>query len=483
MGQATRRTALEIGKSVDLLLCAGSLLVAFYFFNRPVWQGQQILLVHPLRQLGLAAVLAFGWHCCLVSSGCYRSFRVAPFHRQALVLARSAALAAGCTLIWSFVQGGRSAAPLLPRLAGCILFGITCFIALLCARLAGRASTHALRRRGHNLRHVLIVGTNQRAVDIAESLRHERALGYRLVGFVDDRWHFAEAAEEYKQQLIGGPADFLDLLRRLPLDEVILTLPIASSYQFSQRAMDWCAQQGIVVRCDARLFRASSHGAGAGAANDVEPPLITLHETAHNEWFLAAKRALDIVISSTMLLLLAPVLGLVALAVAATSTGPVIFSQERVGLGKRIFRIYKFRTMVADAEAMQQALEHLNHANGPTFKVRRDPRVTPVGSFLRKTSLDELPQLVNVLLGDMSLVGPRPLPMRDYKGFSVDGHRRRFSVKPGITGLWQISGRSNITFDHWMKMDMDYIDRWSLWLDAKILLQTIPAVLRGAGAM
>ena len=479
-GQATRRTALELGKSLDLLLCAGSLLVALYLLNRPLWQGQQILLVHPIRQILSAVVLAFAWHCCLVSSGCYRSYRLARFEEQAIAIGRAAALTSLCTLVWAYFEGARAAPRFLPPVSGCIVFGVTCFGALLFARLAARIVTHALRRRGRNLRHVLIVGSNQRAVSIADNLRQERALGYNLVGFVDDRWHFDGAPDSYKRMLIGTPDDVLDLLRRLPLDEVILSLPIASKYHVFERVTDWCAQQGIVVRCDARLFRDSTHATTAGPA---QPYLITLHENSHNEWFLGAKRTLDIVISFLILIASAPVLGLVALAIATTSSGPVIFSQERVGLGKRRFQIYKFRTMVVDAESMQAALEHLNHASGPAFKVRRDPRVTRVGSFLRKSSLDELPQLVNVLLGDMSLVGPRPLPMRDYKGFSVDGHRRRFSVKPGITGLWQISGRSEITFDHWMKLDMDYIDQWSLWLDAKILLQTIPAVLRGAGAM
>jgi len=156
--------------------------------------------------------------------------------------------------------------------------------------------------------------------------------------------------------------------------------------------------------------------------------------------------------------------------------------QHRVGLNKRRFRLYKFRTMVVDAEAQLPALEHRNEASGPVFKIRNDPRLTRVGHFLRESSLDELPQLVNVIKGDMSLVGPRPLPVRDYRGFTQDWHRRRFSVRPGITCLWQVNGRSGVAFDQWMKLDMEYIDHWSLMLDMKILLKTIPAVLRRTGA-
>jgi lipopolysaccharide/colanic/teichoic acid biosynthesis glycosyltransferase len=165
-----------------------------------------------------------------------------------------------------------------------------------------------------------------------------------------------------------------------------------------------------------------------------------------------------------------------------TSPGPILFIQERIGLNKRKFRLLKFRTMVVDAEQKQESLQEQNENDGPVFKISNDPRITPCGKFLRRTSLDELPQLFNVLLGDMSLVGPRPLPIRDYIGFSEDWHRRRFSVRPGITCLWQISGRSSITFERWMELDMEYIKHWSLWLDFKILLATVSAVMKQRGA-
>lgn len=186
--------------------------------------------------------------------------------------------------------------------------------------------------------------------------------------------------------------------------------------------------------------------------------------------------------SGFLLVLLAPLLLATALLIKATSPGPVFFVQERLGLNKRLFRIYKFRTMGAGADRMQQELEHLNEADGAVFKIRNDPRITPAGQFLRRTSIDELPQLFNVLKGDMSLVGPRPLPVRDYNHFNEDWHRRRFSVKPGITCLWQVGGRSDLDFDRWMALDMLYIDHWSFWLDMKILLRTIPAVLQSRGA-
>jgi len=182
------------------------------------------------------------------------------------------------------------------------------------------------------------------------------------------------------------------------------------------------------------------------------------------------------------LVALSPILALIALAIRLDGHGPVIFAQERFGFNKRRFRMFKFRTMITDAEALQATLEDRNEAAGPVFKIKDDPRVTRIGKFLRKTSLDELPQLWNVLRGDMSLVGPRPLPLRDVHRFSESWLMRRFSVRPGVTGLWQVSGRSDLTFTRWVALDLQYIDRWSLGLDLKILAMTVPAVLKGRGA-
>jgi lipopolysaccharide/colanic/teichoic acid biosynthesis glycosyltransferase len=180
--------------------------------------------------------------------------------------------------------------------------------------------------------------------------------------------------------------------------------------------------------------------------------------------------------------MLLPLFGIIAALIKLSSEGPVFFIQERVGLNKRKFRIYKFRTMVPNAEQLMAQLEQENEISGPVFKIKKDPRITSIGRLLRSTSIDELPQLFNVLKGDMSLVGPRPLPLRDYEGFSDDWQRRRFSVRPGITCLWQVNGRSSIPFEQWMKLDLQYMDEWSLWLDLKILARTIPAVLKGSGA-
>lgn len=197
----------------------------------------------------------------------------------------------------------------------------------------------------------------------------------------------------------------------------------------------------------------------------------------------AIKRGIDFVVAAVLLLLMLPACLLVAFAIKASSRGAVFFVQERIGLNKRRFRIYKFRTMVHDAEMHLTALAGRNQTGGPAFKMRNDPRITPIGRFLRRSSIDEFPQLLNVLMGDMTLVGPRPFTMSDYQGFSGDRYQRRFSVKPGITCLYQVSGRASLSFDQWMLLDLRYIDEWSLWLDFKILAATIPAVLGGQGAV
>lgn len=195
------------------------------------------------------------------------------------------------------------------------------------------------------------------------------------------------------------------------------------------------------------------------------------------------KRGLDVLIATILLLVALPVLLLIAAAIKLSSPGSILFVQERIGLNKQRFRIYKFRTMIADAESYLSDLKAKNETGGAAFKMKNDPRVTGFGRFLRRSSLDELPQLINVLTGDMSLVGPRPLTVKDLESFPESSYDRRFSVKPGITCLYQISGRALLSFDQWMLLDLRYIDHWSLWLDVTILARTIPAVLKGAGAV
>jgi exopolysaccharide biosynthesis polyprenyl glycosylphosphotransferase len=210
-------------------------------------------------------------------------------------------------------------------------------------------------------------------------------------------------------------------------------------------------------------------------------PLLTFSTTPGNEVRLAVRRVVDVALSASLLIVLSPVLLAIALAIRMASPGPVLFRQPRCGLHGRRFTFLKFRTMRPDADRLKAMLQPFNEMDGPAFKMTNDPRVFPLGGFLRRTSLDELPQLWNILHGDMSFVGPRPSVVEEVEQYEP-WQRRRLSMKPGLTCLWQVSGRSELTFDEWMRLDLEYIDNWSLWLDVKIALKTVPAVLLGRGA-
>jgi len=337
-----------------------------------------------------------------------------------------------------------------------------------------------IRKRGRNLHHVLILGTNARAVNFAHKIETMPESGCRLLGFVDDDWcgmrEFEESAFRLACDLEGLP----EFLRKNVVDEIAIYLPLRSFYERAAEIARLAKLHGILVRLDTDIFDLKFAQHRADATDGV--PQVIASSNGIDGWQLLMKRIFDVMGSLVLLLLLSPLFLVVAVLIKLTSPGAVFFSQKRVGLNKRQFTMYKFRTMVAAAESIQEKLAHLNEMSGPVFKIKNDPRITPLGRILRKTSIDELPQLFNVLKGDMSLVGPRAMSVRDYQFFSEDWQRRRFSVPPGITCLWQVYGRNNIPFDQWMVLDMQYIDRWSFWLDMKILALTIPAVFRGLGA-
>jgi exopolysaccharide biosynthesis polyprenyl glycosylphosphotransferase len=482
MTHTRRRSFVVIGMWIDVAILLAGLLICMGLSGDPVWHKDVLVIRHPARQLALFVLLVWSWHVALTANGFYRSFRLSSWVELTAAVLRGIVAISACTATWQIAHHLVVAGQLLwTREMSFLLFlwGSFAGIFLLSSRLFSHAYSHWVRRQGRNLRHVLIVGSNQRALRVADALLADEELGYRLVGFVDDEWHSIDATERYTSALVGGLASMARLLQSHVIDEVIITLPLASKYAAIRRICQQCHEQGILVRCEVSLF--TFEGISLPKSSSALQ-LMNLNQSAWSEWALIAKRVVDVVVATVALCVCLPLLLAIAIAIRSTSEGPILFRQERLGLGKRIFLIYKFRTMVQNAEALMTSVEHLNQSQGPTFKLSNDPRITPLGAFLRKTSLDELPQLVNVLLGDMSLVGPRPLPMRDYRGFSEDWQRRRFSVKPGITCLWQVMGRSTIGFERWMELDMSYIDSWSIWLDLKILWQTIPVVIRGSGA-
>ena len=348
------------------------------------------------------------------------------------------------------------------------------------SRLIIRYTLKGVRHLGRNLNHVLIVGTNPRAMEIARRIETKKGLGYHLVGFVDDGWWSSDVKEQGNYSRVADLKGVSDYLKNHVVDEVIICVPIKSLFDASSCIMAQCEEQGITVRAITDTFKPTNGRSDIGQLEGNY--VMTVNTGSLYSPGIIVKRLLDILISLALLIALSPLMLLIAGLIRFNTSGPVFFAQKRIGLNKRIFNLYKFRTMVTNAEELMAELEQRNEVSGPVFKMINDPRITPMGQLLRKTSLDELPQLFNVLKGDMSLVGPRPLPLRDYEGFEQNWHRRRLSVPPGITCLWQVQGRNSIPFERWMELDMEYIDHWSLWLDLKIILKTIPAVLRGSGA-
>jgi exopolysaccharide biosynthesis polyprenyl glycosylphosphotransferase len=361
-----------------------------------------------------------------------------------------------------------------------LTFWISSSCIIIMSRLLLKYGLGQFRIYGSNLRHLLIVGTNDRALTFAENISAKKELGYIITGFVDNKWKGMKNVSGNGFKLVADLDSLPDFIRNNVIDEVLICLPIKSHYEQVMKIMQLCNEQGIIVRFLSDVFNIGAVKTKVDVF--LGESILTIHKTDYANWSRAIKRTLDYVLASILIILLSPFFIVTAIAIKIFSPGPVFFVQKRLGLNKRIFNIYKFRTMIPDAESKQVKLEQMNESDGPAFKIKDDPRITPLGQFLRKTSIDELPQIFNVLKGNMSLVGPRPLPIRDYKGFNQDWHRRRFSVRPGITCLWQVNGRSNTSFDKWMELDMKYIDQWSLSLDMMILLKTIPSVLKGSGA-
>jgi exopolysaccharide biosynthesis polyprenyl glycosylphosphotransferase len=337
-----------------------------------------------------------------------------------------------------------------------------------------------VRLRGRNLRHVVIVGSNNRAMNLAENIRDKPEMGYQILGFVDDEWQGKKVLSEKGFNSLGTTNMFDHLLDKNIIDEVFLALPVKTYYSVMHAIVQSCEERGILVHLVGDVFDLQI----ARSKIDMfeERSIVTVYTGAMTGPSVILKRAIDILCSALALFCLSPVFLATAILIKATSPGPVFFFQNRAGLNMRPFRMLKFRTMVNDAERMIDQVAHLNEESGPAFKIKNDPRITRVGKWLRKFSIDELPQMINVLKGEMSMVGPRPLFGWEIERLTEAWVKRRFSVRPGLTCIWQVSGRSNITFEKRIQMDLQYIDTWHFGLDLQLLAKTVPVVVMGRGA-
>jgi exopolysaccharide biosynthesis polyprenyl glycosylphosphotransferase len=357
--------------------------------------------------------------------------------------------------------------------------GVVSFAALFATRAVAAAFLLHYTQKGYDRHYVMIGGSPAAAAALAEALESMPGRVYQVRGFVTEAASEAEGGSAGRWKLLGRFEDIPKLATEMPIDEVYL-LPQHDRIDPYRDLIEHCESMGITVHLrltpfERLLSRLDLHSMGGA-------DYLMFSTAPRSSIQLGLKRLIDLAGSLVLLLALSPVLLIIAILVKLTSRGPVIFRQDRAGMSGRVFTLYKFRTMRRGAERERVALESKNELDGPAFKIKDDPRVTGLGKLLRKTSIDELPQLWNVVKGDMSLVGPRPLPVYEVEKFER-WQRRRMSMRPGITCLWQVMGRNRVTdFSEWMKLDLEYVDRWSLPLDLKILLKTVPAVIGGRGA-
>jgi exopolysaccharide biosynthesis polyprenyl glycosylphosphotransferase len=356
-----------------------------------------------------------------------------------------------------------------------IFYGSLCFAIAYVSTLrwSFEQVTGALLRMAGYRRRAILVGSGKHIEDVADALHDEVHTPVELVGFISLR-----PRPDNGLRSLGQLSELAAVLDRHRVQEVIIADPDFPEDR-AVELVDVCHQRGVTVRIAPSTMEILVHRAEFVPGSAV--PLFELRPPVFDGFDYLLKRSFDFVVSLVLLVLLSPLLLVIAVAVSASSRGPVIYRSIRPGIGGAPFACFKFRTMRSGSDQMQADLESINEATGPLFKIRHDPRLTPVGRLLRRYSLDELPQLVNVLFGQMSLVGPRPLPLRDYERLE-EWHRKRYLVLPGITGLWQVSGRSELDFDDLVRLDFLYLERWSIALDLTILLKTIPAVFTRRGA-
>ena len=427
------------------------------------------------RSMGILLVLLCGFAAALIITSkrlhLYSPTRLGSFlHEQRLTV--QVCFTSGLLLTGSLYLARAEDIP--RRLVTMTILLVT--LSLCARRLIYRTLMYRRFERGQDTRNVLIVGTGPEAHALRHHLESIRHLGYTFKGFID----FPGAASRMMSlsaDVVGNLDTLFQHARKQFVDEIFFTMPCERRVVLD--VLEKARMHGVDLRVVPDLYE--------GLAWDTpieyigQFPTIPLHRGQVPELSFILKRVLDFVLSGILLLVLAPFLLIIAIAIKIESPGPVFYTSERIGKKGRIFRCYKFRTMVRDAETRRAEIMHMNERDGVLFKVANDPRITRLGRFLRKYSLDELPQFLNVLRGDMSIVGPRPPIASEVMEYKLT-HLRRLDVTPGITGLWQVQARQDPSFDSYVSLDVAYIDGWSIWLDIKIIVRTIAVVFSGTGS-
>ena len=359
-----------------------------------------------------------------------------------------------------------------------MMVGMVDFILLVAGRYVSYSGIAWMRQRLGRFHYFLIIGCGSRAHEMATLIEESRSMGLRLVGFVNPTSESSKLSDRFGRYEVIPLSAVEQVLEDRVVDEVVFAVSMQELARL-EPLMSHCANVGVKTRVQLEFLPSPYSRIYLENFRDV--PLLSLSTAPESELLLFLKRTVDVVVAALSLVLLVPVLISIAAAIRITSPGDVLFRQTRCGLGGRRFTLYKFRSMLNNAEQLRAELHQLNELDGPAFKISDDPRITPVGRLLRRFSLDELPQLWNILRGDMSFVGPRPA-IPDEVGMYEPWQRRRLRMRPGLTCMWVLEGRSDVDFQRWIQLDLAYIDNWSLWLDCKIFLRTIPIVISGKGA-
>ena len=478
-GARTNRGQPALIRRAGLIACLDSLaavagvvvvFVSLNFSNLPGSADSFLSARITVKNVLLLILLATAWPFVLHLFGLYEARLVRHFGSEARRLIAATTAGSGLALVF----------PLTSATGTVTFWHVPYFwLAQLTLCLLVRTGRRAVDRARHrHSRRALIIGSGHLARRVSRDLELDRSYRYEVVGFVDDK-SSGLPDNHVSKPVIATLTQLEQILMRQVIDEVIIALPVKSCYQQIQYVISVCERAGVHAKYGADMFESTVAFPRYDAQGDRAFVSMQVVPDGHR---VVVKRAIDIIGGAAGLVLFAPLMLIVAAAIKLTSPGPIVYPQDRCGLARRPFRMYKFRSMSADAEKLQASLEERNEADGPVFKIRNDPRVTRLGRLLRKSSIDELPQFWNVLRGDMSLVGPRPLPWRDVEHITRPSDMRRCSMRPGLTCLWQVEGRCNLGFERWVELDLEYIDNWSLALDARILAKTIPAVLSGNGA-
>ncbi|MFZ0617694.1 MAG: sugar transferase [Candidatus Acidiferrales bacterium] len=421
--------------------------------------GQPMARYGAILLLNVALILLF-----CHSQDLYRTPRTRSIEEESLAVIKALSYSTLVLVAFIFLSG----ASIVSRLVVATSFPIN-VVLLVAWRMAKRRLVTHRAERGIGTRNAVIVGAGRVGQALARELEDNKLLGYRFKGFLD-------ANHSDEPRMLGRIEDLARVARSEYLDDVFITIP--SERELVKRIAAEAQQQHLDVKVIPELF--DGMGWRAPIRQVGEFPVMDLHWQPIPSFGLLWKRIVDVAGASLALVVCAPLLAALAAWIRIESPGSAIYGSIRVGRKGRTFRCYKLRTMVQNADALKDSLRDRNERHGPIFKIARDPRITPLGRFLRRYSLDELPQFWNVLKGEMSLVGPRPHPLDDYKRYDLD-HRRRLEVKPGLTGLWQVTARRDPSFETNMHLDLKYIDTWNLGLDAEILLRTFSEVWKGTG--